>query len=400
MQEAFLYEALRTPIGSGHREGALYEVKSVDLLAIILKALSEKHDLERLPPDDLLVGCVTPIGDQGFNLARAALLQAGWPASVSGMILQRFAASGLEAVNFAAVKVRAGAGRFFVAGGVESQSRVPAGSDGGALIHDPSLINNLSYLPEGVAADLLATLEGYSREELDDYAWRSLEQSLAWRDMDSSASLLTPILDPNGLVLLDRDEAFASFPGREELAAMEPSFTPSERDGFDAMAIRKYPGLNKIEHRHTPGNSADRADGAALILVGNREAGEALGLEPKARVISMGNACGDPTLMLTGAVPAARQALERAGIAPEGVDVWCCHEPFAAVALHFQRSFNLGDEAFNPDGGAIALGQPLGASGAILLGSLLGQLERRGAETGLAAIGGGGMGVATLIQRL
>ncbi len=402
MQEAFLFDSLRTPIGTGGPQGALYEVKPVDLLATLLRAIPEKMGLEASRFEDMITGCVTPIDDQGFNLGKAALLRAGWPAEVGALLVHRFAASGLEAVNLAALKVRCGGAKIMLAGGVESESRVPAGSEGGPLIHDPALINASSYPPEGIAADLLATLEGFTREALDDYALRAFTRHAAGRkDGDPRDASIIPIRDRNGLVLLERDETPHENMTREKLENLEPAFAQVGREGFDAMALRRYPRLSAIRHLHTSGNCAARADGAALLLIGDRQTGEAAGLTPRARLLAMGNAGVDTTLMLTGAVPAARAALEKSGLEAEQIDLWACHDPFAAVGLHFQQAFAIPPEKLNIWGGTIPGGQALGAAGGILLGQLLQQLEARDAEFGLAAAGGGGaMGVATLIQRI
>ncbi len=401
MQEAYLYEARRTPIGKGTVDGALYEVKPVDLLAALLRSLRDGNEPVARAVEDLFLGCVTPVDDQGFNLAKAALLQAEWPFTTSGLVLNRYVTSGLEAVNLAGMKVQAGGGRLILAGGLESQSRVPAGSEGGPLIHDPSLINRSAYLPKGVAADLLATLEGFSRAELDAYAARSITRSRQQAEREGQPAHRIPIHDRNGLLLLEGDENLLQAPDAEALEALPPAFTAAGAAGFDAMAIRQYPALERIAHVHTLGSTAQRADGAALILVGSLEAGETLGLEPRARILSTGNAATHPTLMLGGAVPAARRALERAGLPASSVDLWYCLEAFAAVCLHFQKAFKLDDDRFNPTGGAIAVGQALGAAGTMLLIDLLDEMERREVKTGLAAVaGGGGMGAATLIQRL
>ncbi len=400
MSEAYIYDALRTPLGRGDSRGALYEVKPVDLLGAALQALHRRNALATARFDDVLIGCVAPVDDQGNNLAKAALLHAGWPASVSGMQLNRFGASGLEAVNLAAMKVRSGWERLVVAGGLECPSRVPMELDGGALVYDPELINGIRYLPMGVAADLVATLEGFSREELDGYALRSQQRAGAARAQGRFQGAVTPIYDRNGLLLLSEDECPRPDLTAETLAALPPAYAGLGAQGFDALALQACPHISGVRHLHTEGNSYVPVDGAALLLIGDREQRQVLDRPPRARIAAAATVSTDPTQMLGGAGPAALLALERAGMQPADIDLWECNETFAAVALKFQRDLGIEDDRFNVNGGAIALGHAPGASGSVLLGTLLDELEHRDLQTGLAALAGaGGLGVATIVVR-
>lgn len=401
MPEAYIYDTLRTPRGSAGHGRSLHEVKSLDLLAAVLRQLRQRQALDTSQVDDVIIGCSTPVDDQGYNIAKAALLHAEWSKEVGGFQLNRYAASSLEAVNLAAAKVRSGWGQLVVAGGVESSSRVVPGSDGGALLYDPELINRVRYVPQGVAADLIATLEGFRREMLDQCALQSHQRAYQAQREGYLDRALAPILDRNGLLLLEKDEL--PHPGltAEDLTELPPAFESNGREGFDALAIQQYPRLARIEHRHTSGNVAALANGAALALIGSRESGESLSLQPRARILAVGNASVDPTLMLAGAVPAARKALHLAGMKPADVDLWECQENFAAVRLHFQQHMDIEEEYLNVNGGAIAFGKAAGADGATLLGMLLDELERRDLQTGLAALPcAGGMGVATIIERV
>jgi acetyl-CoA C-acetyltransferase len=401
MTEAYIYDAVRTPRGRGKVDGALFQVKPVDLLSAALRALAERTNLAPSEVDDVLIGCVTPIDEQGYNIAKAALLHAGWREGAGAMQLNRYCASGLEAVNLAAMKIRSGWEEFVIAGGVESMSRVPIGSDGGPLLYDPEVIGRTGYIPQGLSADLLATLEGYEREALDAYALRSHRRAATAREEGYFSRSLAPIHDANGLLLLDKDELIRLDTGPEALAALPPAFAALGAQGFDAMALRRYPHLERVEHRHTAGNSSGIADGAALVLLGSEKKGRELGLRPRARLAAAAIVGVEPTLMLHGPAPAARQALRRAGMRAKDVDLWECNESYAAAALHFQREMEIADEALNVNGGAIALGHPLGATGAMLLSALIDELERRDLGVGLVALSaGGGMGVAAIIERV
>jgi len=401
MRDACIFDAVRTPRAQGKSNGAFYEVRPIDLLHATLTALQQRNQLDTSLVDDVIIGCVSPIDDQGFNIAKASVLRAGWSNQVSGMQLNRFCASGLEAINLAALKIRSGWDEFVVAGGIESMSRVPMGSDGGALIHDPQLIAQLQYLPQGVSADLIATLEGFGREDVDAYAARSQQRAAKAIKERFFARSVVPIHDQNGLLLLAEDEHPRPDTDIDQLGKLAPAFAKMGEQGFDSMALQKYPQLERIAHVHTAGNSSGIVDGAALILVGSRQSGKKLGLKPRACILSVANVSVEPTIMLTGPAPAARKALDRIGMKKEDVDLWECNEAFASVVLKFQRELDLDPDRVNVNGGAIAMGHPLGATGAMLLGTLLDELERRDLSTGcLTLCAGGGMGIATIVERL
>jgi len=400
MPDAFIFDALRTPRGRGRAGGGLAGVKPVHLLTGLLRELPRRAGLDPAAVEDVILGCVTPVGEQGANIARAAVLAAGWDERVPGVQLNRFCASGLEAVNLAAAMVRSGWEQLVLAGGVESMSRVPMGSDGGALIDDPEISQAVGFVPQGIGADLLATLDGFSRAELDAFAVESQRRAAAARAAGRFARSLVPVRDPNGQVLLAEDEHMRPDTTLETLAKLPPAFAQLGAAGFDAVALRRYPQLTRIEHLHTAGNSSGIVDGAALVLVGSAARGRALGLTPRARIVSAAVVGSEPTIMLTGPAPAARLALERAGLGFDDIDLFEINEAFAAVVLHFQRETGVDLERINVNGGAIALGHPLGATGAMILGALLDELERRGGRYGLAALCvGGGMGIATIIER-
>ncbi len=400
MPDAFIFDALRTPRGRGRAGGGLAGVKPVHLLTGLLRELPRRAGLDPAAVEDVILGCVTPVGEQGANIARAAVLAAGWDERVPGVQLNRFCASGLEAVNLAAAMVRSGWEQLVLAGGVESMSRVPMGSDGGALIDDPEISQAVGFVPQGIGADLLATLDGFSRAELDAFAVESQRRAAAARAAGRFARSLVPVRDPGGQVLLAEDEHMRPDTTLETLAKLPPAFAQLGAAGFDAVALRRYPHLTRIEHLHTAGNSSGIVDGAALVLVGSAARGRALGLTPRARIVSAAVVGSEPTIMLTGPAPAARLALERAGLGFDDIDLFEINEAFAAVVLHFQRETGVDLERINVNGGAIALGHPLGATGAMILGALLDELERRGGRYGLAALCvGGGMGIATIIER-
>ncbi|HMQ50291.1 MAG TPA: acetyl-CoA C-acetyltransferase [Saprospiraceae bacterium] len=401
MEEAYLYDVVRTPRGKGKKTGALYEVKPIDLLTAILLSLESRNQLDHRMIDDLIIGCVTPVDDQGYNIARAALLKLGWYEAVGGMQVNRYCASGLEAVNLAAMKIRSGWDQLIVAGGVESMSRIPMGSDGGALLYDPEVIIATNYIPQGISADLLATLNGFDRQAVDTYALQSHHRAAVAVEKGYFNEAIVPIHDQNGLLILDRDESIRPDTSLEMLERLHPAFAALGQQGFDDMAIQKYPVLQKIDHVHTAGNSSAIVDGAALVLLGNKAIGEQQGWKPRARIRAAATVSVEPTLMLNGPAPAARKALQLAGMEVADVDLWECNEAFAAVVLNFQRDLDLDGERLNVNGGAIALGHPLGATGAILLGGLLCELERRNLNTGLVCLcAGGGLGVATIIERI
>ncbi len=401
MTEAYIFDAIRTPRGKGKSSGALYEVKPVELLAGLLKSLQEKHNLDTAAVEDMLIGCVTPIDDQGADIAKAALLYAGWSDGVAGVQLNRFCASGLEAVNLAAMKIRSGWEDLIVAGGVESMSRVKMESDGGALLFDPEVSGKAGYVPQGISADLIATIEGFSREELDIFAFHSQQKAkTAWEHGHFQKSVI-PVFGKNGLLILDKDEHLRPETTVEKLAALPAAFLQPGALGFDAMAIKKYPQVEQISHVHTAGNSSGIVDGAALVLVGSKEKGEALGLKPRARIVAAATVGTEPTIMLTGPAPASEKALKLANMKAKDIDLWEVNEAFAAVVLKLQKDLNIPDDMVNVNGGAIAMGHPLGATGAMLLGTLLDELERRDKSTGIVTLCvGGGMGIATIIERV
>ena len=398
--EACIYDAIRTPRGRGKANGSLYEVPPIELVVTLVKALQQRNELDTSQVDDVVLGVVSPIGDQGADIARFAALYAGWDVAVPGMQINRFCASALETVNLAAMKVRSGWEELIVAGGVESMSRVPMGSDGGAAFTSPSVNFESHFVPQGVSADLIATIEGFNRNDVDTLAARSQQLAALAREKGYFKSLV-PVLDQNGLVILDHDEHMRPGTTVEALAALRPAFQAMGEMGFDAVALQRYTEVERIEHVHTAGNSSGIVDGAALVLVGSREKGRELGLKPRARVVSTGLVGVEPTIMLTGPAPASRKALKQAGMAIEDIDLIEVNEAFAAVALLFLRKMGVDSlDKVNVNGGAIALGHPLGATGAMLLGTALDELKRRDKETALITLCvGGGMGIATVIER-
>jgi acetyl-CoA C-acetyltransferase len=401
--EAFVYEAIRTPRGRGKTTGALHSVKPISLVTGLIEELRIRFpDLDEDRISDLILGVVVPVGDQGGDIARTAVLAAGLPDTVGGLQINRFCASGLEAVNLAAQKVRSGFDDLVLAGGVESMSRVPMGSDGGAWAMDPATSYDVYFVPQGVSADLLATLEGFSRDDVDAYAVRS--QELAARAWSGGyfAKSIVPVKDVNGLPLLDHDEHMRPGTTTAGLAALKPSFGGiGELGGFDAVALQKYHAVEAVDHVHHGGNSSGIVDGAAVVLVGSERAGRDLGLVPRARIVATATSGADATLMLTGPTPAARKALATAGLDAEDIDLFEINEAFASVVLKFQKDLRIPDEKLNVNGGAIAMGHPLGATGAMLTGTVVDELERRNARYGLVTLCvAGGMGTATIIERV
>jgi acetyl-CoA C-acetyltransferase len=407
--DALIFDSVRTPrgrgraAGDGRAGGALYEVKPVSLVVGLIDEVRRRNPgLDPDAIDDLILGCVTAVGEQGMDIARMVGLLAGLPDTVAGVTVNRFCASGLEAVNMAAQKVRAGWDDLILAGGVESMSRIPMGSDGGAWVMDPEASYAASFVPQGISADLLATLEGFTRADADAYAARSHQRAAkAWADGAFDRAVIA-VRDRVGQVILDRDEIVRPEASPESLAALEPSFAViGEMGGFDAVALQRYHWLERIDHVHTPGNSSGIVDGASLMLVGSEAAGAAAGLTPRARVVAAAVTGAEPTIMLTGPAVAAHKALGKAGLAPEDIDLYEINEAFAAVPLRFMRDLHLSDEIVNVNGGAIAMGHPLGATGAMLLGTVLDELERRGGRYGMATLCvGGGMGIATIVERV
>lgn len=401
MAEAYIFDAVRTPRGKGKKNGALYEVKPIKLLVATLEAIRQRNELPTAEVDDCIIGCVTPILDQGANIAKAALLYADWDISVPGFQINRFCASGLEAVNLAAMKIRSGWEDLIIAGGVESMSRIPIGSDGGALMYDPEVAIKTGYVPQGVSADLMATLEGYSREELDVYALQSQQRAAAAWDSGFFKDSIVSVFDETGLSILEKDEQLRPDTNLEGLAHLSPSFREIGETGYNTVAMYRYPSVTKMKHVHTAGNSSGIVDGAALVLIGSEAKGKALGLKPRARIRAIGTVGTDATLMLQGATAAAEKALAKAGMKSTDIDLWEMNEAFAAPVLKFQRDLNISNDILNVNGGAIAMGHPLGATGAMLLGTLVDELERRNLNTGLVSLCvGGGMGVATIVERV
>ncbi|MFY1667489.1 acetyl-CoA C-acetyltransferase [Pseudomonas sp. Pseu.R1] len=400
MTDAFIFDALRTPRGRGKADGALYSVKPVELLAGLLRELQSRNRLDTTQVDDIVLGCVTPVGDQGADIAKTAALVADWAISVAGVQINRFCASGLEAVNLGAMKVRSGFEDLVVVGGVESMSRVPMGSDGGAWVLDPQTNLHTHFTPQGIGADLIATLEGFSREDVDRFALNSQQKAAIARDSGAFKRSLVPVRDQNGLLLLDHDEFIRADSTLEGLGRLKPSFEVIGQMGYDATALRVYSHVECIDHVHTPGNSSGIVDGAALMLLGSEQKGRELGLQPRARIVATAVTSTDPTIMLTGPGPATRKALARAGLTIGDIDLFEVNEAFASVVLKFIKDMGVDPQKVNVNGGSIALGHPLGATGCIILGTLLDELEARQLRYGLATLCvGGGMGIATIIER-
>jgi acetyl-CoA C-acetyltransferase len=401
--EALVFDAIRTPRGKGKHNGSLHTTKPVDLVVGLMHEMLVRNDtLDPARVDDVVLGCVTPVGDQGADIAKTAAIKAGLPDTVAGVQLNRFCASGLEAVNIAAQKVASGWEDLVFAGGVESMSRVPMGTDGGAWAMDPETAYDTSFVPQGISADLIATIEEFSREDVDAYAARSQERAAAAREEGRFARSVVPVTDINDHVVLDNDEFIRPGTTVETLGGLKPSFEAmGEMGGFDAVALQKYHWVEKIHHVHTPGNSSGIVDGASLLAIGNAETGDELGLKPRARILATAVSGADPTIMLTGPAPASRKALKKAGLTVEDLDLVEINEAFAAVVLRFVKDMNLDLDKVNVNGGAIAMGHPLGATGGMILGTLIDELERRDGRYGLATLCvGGGMGIATVVERL
>ncbi|MDH5151113.1 acetyl-CoA C-acetyltransferase [Kocuria palustris] len=401
--EALIFDAIRTPRGLGKPRGSLHEVKPVDLLGGLLDSLRERHpEMDPAGIEDIVLGCVTPVGDQGADIARTAAIKAGMPEGVAGVQLNRFCGSGLEAVNQVAARVRSGWESLLIGGGVESMSRVPMASDGGAWAMDPATAIATDFIPQGISADLIATREGFTRRELDEFAVQSHQRAArAWEDGRFSGSVI-PVKDQNGLQVLDRDETIRPEATVESLAELNPAFAKvGEAGGFDFIAANRYPEIERVEHLHHAGSSSGIVDGAALVLVGSQEAGQRHGLRPRARIVSTAVVGSEPTIMLTGPTPACRKALDVAGLSASDIDLVEINEAFAAIPLKLLRDMGWSQEQTNVNGGAIAMGHPLGATGAMILGTLVDELERRDLEHGIATLCiGGGMGIATVVQRI
>ncbi|MGQ5523361.1 acetyl-CoA C-acetyltransferase [Chitinimonas sp. PSY-7] len=401
MSEAFLYEAIRTPRGKGKADGSLHEVKPVSLLTGLMHALTTRTGLNTAEVDDVVLGCVTPVGDQGGDIAKTAALAAGWDWQAAGVQVNRFCGSGLEAVNLAAQKVRSGWEEIVVAGGVESMSRVPMGSDGWAMATDPETARALGFAPQGIGADLIATLEGFNRADVDAYAVESQRRAAAAKAAGYFSRSVVPVRDQNGITILVEDEFIKPGTTLEGLAKLKPSFEQMGSMGYDAVALKRYPWVERINHVHHAGNASGIVDGAALVLIASETAGRRYGWQPRARIVATALTGTDPTIMLTGPAPAARKALTKAGLTLNDIDLFEVNEAFAAVVMRFAREMGIGMDKINVNGGAIAMGHPLGATGAMILGTLVDELERQQKRYGLATLCiGGGMGIATIVERV
>jgi acetyl-CoA C-acetyltransferase len=405
MTEAFIYDAIRTPRGKGKQDGSLHEVKPVDLLAGVLTELQRRSGFDTAAVDDVVMGVVSPIGEQGAVIAKVAALKAGWDFRASGVQINRFCASGLDAVNLAAQKVRSGWEDLVVAGGVESMSRVPMGSDWGAweqdITTDTQKADATLWVPQGIGADLIASLEGFTRAEVDAFAVESQRRAAAAREAGYFAGSLVPVKDSLGQTLLDHDELIKPQTTLQGLAALKPAFEQLGTMGYDSVALQRYPQVERIQHVHHAGNSSGIVDGAAAVLVGSEAAGKTHGLTPRARIVAAALSGADPVIMLTGPMPAARKALAKAGMAIEQIELFEVNEAFAAVVLRFMKEMKVPHDKVNVNGGAIAMGHPLGATGAMILGTLIDELQRRQLRYGMATLCvGGGMGIATIVERL
>ncbi len=403
MADAYIFDAVRTPRGKGKKDGSLHEATPIRLATQMLQALPARNaGLDTKQIEDVILGCVTPVGEQGADIARTAIFMAGYDETVPGVQVNRFCASALEAVNMAAAKVISGQSPLVVAGGVEGMSRVPMGSDGGAWATDPAVAIPTHFVPQGISADLIATKYGFSRDDCDAYSVESHKRSTqSWQEGRFAKSVV-PVTDILGLPLLAKDETIRPDASMQSLGALKPSFADMGKNyGFDGVAIQKYPEIERINHVHTPGNSSGIVDGAAAILIGTKEAGEKAGLKPRARIRACASIGSEPTIMLTGPSYAAERALGKAGMSKADIDLWELNEAFAAVVLRFMQVLDIPHDKINVCGGAIAMGHPLGATGAMILGTLLDEMERRGAGTGLATLCiGAGMGTATIIERV
>ena len=398
---AFIYDAVRTPRSKGKPGGSLHEVKPLDLGSGLLRSLQERHDLDTSYVDDVVMGCVTPIGEQGSDIAKMLVQNAEWDESVAGVQLDRFCASGLEAVNIAAQKVASGWEDLVVAGGIESMSRVPMGSNGGPLSSDPAFAAKTGFVPQGIGADTIATLAGWRREDVDRYAVESQRRAAHARDNGYFDKSVVPVRDESGLTILEKDDFIKPGTTLETLGGLNASFEMIGQFGFDDVILRKYPVLDHIDHVHTPGNSSGIVDGSSAVLIGSEKAGKDLGLTPRARIVATAVLSTDPVIMLTGPGPAAKKCLEKAGMKNEDIDLWEINEAFASVALRYMQDLGIDHEITNVNGGAIAMGHPLGATGAMLVSVMLDELERRDLRRGMLSLCvGGGMGISTIIERV
>ena len=403
MEDAIIFDAIRSPRGKGKQDGSLHELTSVYLSAEILKNIRDRNQLNTTLVEDVIWGNVTQVGEQGGCLARSAVLKAGFDEATPGLSINRFCASGLEAVNLAANQIKGGAGSAYVAGGVEMMSRVPMGSDGAAIAVDPSLAMNTHFVPQGISADIISSIYGFSRDDVDAYAVESQRRANeAWEENRFKGSIV-PIKDQNGINILSKDESIRPDTSMQSLGALKASFKDMGEvmPGFDGVAIQKYPHLAKVEHVHHAGNSSGIVDGSAAVLLGNKEFGNASDLKPRARILSTAKVGTDPTIMLTGPIPAAKKALESANMKISDIDLFEVNEAFASVVLRFIQANDLNPEIVNVNGGAIAMGHPLGATGAMILGTALDELERSNKSTALVTLCvASGMGSATIIERI
>ncbi|GAB4048167.1 acetyl-CoA C-acetyltransferase [Spirosoma litoris] len=401
MAEAFIYDAVRTPRGRGKSDGSLHDVQPVQLLTSVLRELRDRNQLDTSLVDDVIIGCVTPIGEQGADIARTAALEAGYDESVAGVQLNRFCSSGLEAINMAGAYVMSGQVDAIVAGGVESMSRVPMGSDGGALFMNPQIVARHNIVPQGISADLIATKYGYTRSDVDSFAAESYRRAVEAQSANRFAKTMMPLKDEIGITVLDRDEGVRPGTTAESLGKLKPAFESLGQMGLDALALLKYAEFDKINHVHHAGNSSQIVDGAAAVLVGSQEFGEKSGLKPRARIKAFAIVGSEPTIMLTGPIPATRKVLKRAGMSISDIDLFEVNEAFAAIPMLFMDEFGVDHSKLNVNGGAIALGHPLGATGAIISATLIDELERTGKQFGLSTLCiGGGMGIATIFERI
>jgi len=401
MTEAYIYDAVRTPRGRGRKDGSLHEITPMQLATQVLEAVRDRNGIDTAYVDDVALGCVAPVGEQGADIARVAAINAGYAETTAGFQVNRFCASGLEAVNLAAAKVMSGEADMAIGGGVESMSRVPMGSDGGAWPADPSVAFKSYFVPQGISADLIATKYGHSRDDVDAYAVESQKRAKAAWDDNRFEKSIVPVKDVVGMTALDHDEFMRPETSMQSLGALKPSFVQMGEFGFDNVAIQKYPEIERINHVHHAGNSSGIVDGASAILVGTKEMGEKFGLKARARIKSMASIGSEPTIMLTGPSFAAEKALKRAGMSKADIDVWELNEAFASVVLRFMEALDIDHNDINVNGGAIAMGHPLGATGGMILGTVLDELERSGKETALATLCiGAGMGTATIIERV
>lgn len=398
---AYIYDAVRTPRSKGKKGGSLHEVKPIDLGAGLLKGLQARHDLDTSYVDDVVMGCVSPVGEQGSDVAKMIVQNADWDESVAGVQLDRFCASGLEAVNIAAQKVASGWEDLVVAGGVECMSRVAMGSNGGAMASDAAFQLKSGFVPQGIGADVIANLEGWGREDVDAYAVESQKRAAFARDNGYFDKSVLPVKDKNGLSILEKDDFIKPGTTMEGLASLKPSFEVMGSFGFDDVILRKYNTLERVEHVHTPGNSSGIVDGASAVLIGSEKAGKDLGLTPRGRIVATAVLSTDPIIMLTGPGPAAEKALKKAGLQKSDIDLWEINEAFASVAMRYMKDLGIDHEVTNVNGGAIAMGHPLGATGAMLVSTMLDELERRGAKRAMLSLCvGGGMGISTIIERV